>query len=159
MTPWCVPTTMPLVRGASQPRGRTQKGAPKPREEDEALGRSRGGFSTKVHLACDGKGRPLSVVVTPGQRHGSTQLKELLDAVRVPRLWAARRADPVSGPLAYSPTGATASKAVGGCCVDAASPTPSPSARTRGIAAPGAPVVVRASTKRLTAGATWSRGA
>jgi transposase len=39
-----------------------------------------------VHLACDGKGRPLSVVVTPGQRHGSTQLKELLDAVRVPRL-------------------------------------------------------------------------
>jgi hypothetical protein len=25
--------------------------------EDEALGRSRGGFSTKVHLACDGKGR------------------------------------------------------------------------------------------------------
>ncbi len=38
-----------------------------------------------MHLACDGKGRPLSVVVTPGQRHGSTQLEELLDAVRVPR--------------------------------------------------------------------------
>jgi transposase len=38
-----------------------------------------------VHLACDGKGRPLSVVVTPGQRHGSTQLEGLLDAVRVPR--------------------------------------------------------------------------
>ncbi len=53
--------------------------------EDEALGRSRGGFSTKVHLACDGKGRPLSVVVTPGQRHGSTQLEGLLDAVQVAR--------------------------------------------------------------------------
>jgi transposase len=38
-----------------------------------------------VHLACDGKGRPLSVVLTPGQRHGSTQLEELLDAVRVAR--------------------------------------------------------------------------
>lgn len=49
------------------------------------MGRSRGGFSTKVHLACDGKGRPLSVVITPGQRHGSTQLEDLLDAVRVPR--------------------------------------------------------------------------
>jgi transposase len=49
------------------------------------LGRSRGGFSTKVHLACDGKGRPLSVVVTPGQRHGSTQLERLLDEVRVAR--------------------------------------------------------------------------
>lgn len=53
--------------------------------EDEALGRSRGGFSTKLHLACDGKGRPLSVVVTPGQRHGSTQLLGLLDGVRVAR--------------------------------------------------------------------------
>jgi hypothetical protein len=53
--------------------------------EDEALGRSRGGFSTKVHLACDGMGRPLSVVVTPGQRHGSTQLEGLLDAVQVAR--------------------------------------------------------------------------
>jgi len=52
---------------------------------EEALGRSKGGFSTKVHLACDGKGRPLSVVVTPGQPHGSTQLEELLDAVRVGR--------------------------------------------------------------------------
>ena len=49
------------------------------------MGRSRGGFSTKLHLACDGKGRPLSVVLTPGQRHGSTQLEGLLDAVRVPR--------------------------------------------------------------------------
>ena len=51
------------------------------------MGRSKGGFSTKLHLACDGKGRPLSVVLTPGQRHGSsTQLEALLlDAVRVPR--------------------------------------------------------------------------
>lgn len=52
---------------------------------DEALGRSKGGFSTKLHLACDGKGRPLAVILTPGQRHGSTQLEGLLDAVRVPR--------------------------------------------------------------------------
>lgn len=34
----------------------TQKGGIHP--FDEALGRSRGGLSTKVHLACDGKGRP-----------------------------------------------------------------------------------------------------
>jgi transposase len=54
--------------------------------QDEALGRSRGGFTTKLHLACDGKGRPLSVVVTPGQRHDSTQLGAVLDAIRVPRL-------------------------------------------------------------------------
>ncbi len=64
-------------------RGGRKEGLLNP--EDEALGRSRGGFSTKLHLACDGKGRPLSVVLTPGQRHGSTQLEGLLDAVRVAR--------------------------------------------------------------------------
>ena len=53
--------------------------------EDEALGRSRGGLSTKLHLACDGRGRPLSVVVTAGQRRENTQLGALLDAIRVAR--------------------------------------------------------------------------
>jgi transposase len=38
-----------------------------------------------VHLACDGKGRPLSVLVTPGQRNDGTQLGAVLDAIRVPR--------------------------------------------------------------------------
>ncbi len=47
--------------------------------------RSRGGLTTKLHLACDGKGRPLSIVLTPGQRHDSTQLEAVLDAIRVPR--------------------------------------------------------------------------
>ncbi len=43
------------------------------------------GFSTKLHLACDGKGRPIAVLITPGQQHESTQLKPLLDAIRVAR--------------------------------------------------------------------------
>ncbi|HET8630439.1 MAG TPA: IS5 family transposase [Thermomicrobiales bacterium] len=51
----------------------------------EALGRSRGGLTTKRHLACDGRGRLLSVVLTPGRRHESTQLAAVLDAIRVPR--------------------------------------------------------------------------
>lgn len=38
-----------------------------------------------MHLACDGKARPLAVVLTPGQRHDSTQLEPVLDAIRVPR--------------------------------------------------------------------------
>jgi len=58
--------------------------------EDEALGRSRGGLSTKLHLSCDGKGRPLSVVVTAGQRHESTQLGAVLDAIRVARSGSGR---------------------------------------------------------------------
>ena len=54
-------------------------------ETDQALGRSRGGLTTKLHLACDGRGRPLAMLVTAGQRHESTQLQPLLDAIRVPR--------------------------------------------------------------------------
>jgi transposase len=52
---------------------------------DEALGRGRGGFSTKVHLACDGRGRPLSVLVTAGQRNEAPQLEAVLDGIRVAR--------------------------------------------------------------------------
>jgi transposase len=42
-------------------------------------------LTTKFHLACDGKGRPLSIVITPGQRHDSTQLEAVLAGIRVPR--------------------------------------------------------------------------
>lgn len=42
-------------------------------------------MTTKFHLACDGKGRPLSIVITPGQRHDSTQLEPVLAGIRVPR--------------------------------------------------------------------------
>jgi transposase len=52
---------------------------------DEALGRSRGGFTTKLHLAAEGRGRPLTVRLTAGQRHESTQLEPVLDGIRVPR--------------------------------------------------------------------------
>jgi len=39
----------------------------------EALGRSRGGFSTKIHVACDGLGKPVKIILTPGQEHDITQ--------------------------------------------------------------------------------------
>jgi hypothetical protein len=35
----------------------------------EALGRSRGGFSTKVQLRTNAKGNPLTLDVTPGEAH------------------------------------------------------------------------------------------
>jgi len=35
----------------------------------EALGRSRGGFTIKLHACCDGKGRPLGLVLTPSEAH------------------------------------------------------------------------------------------
>ncbi|WP_372342202.1 IS5 family transposase [Geothrix sp. PMB-07] len=44
----------------------------------QGLGRSRGGFSTKVHLIGDAHGNPVDFVLTPGQSHESKQLGSLL---------------------------------------------------------------------------------
>jgi transposase len=35
--------------------------------DDHAIGPSRGGLTTKTHLVCDGRGRPLAFVITGGQ--------------------------------------------------------------------------------------------
>jgi transposase len=51
----------------------------------EAIGRSRGGLSTKVHLAVDGRGLPMRVILTPGQDGDNPQLLPLLDGIRVAR--------------------------------------------------------------------------
>jgi transposase len=51
---------------------------------DHALGRSRGGFGTKIHPVCDGRGLPMAVTVTAGQRHESTQFEAVMGRVRVP---------------------------------------------------------------------------
>lgn len=40
--------------------------------EGEALGRSRGGLTSKIHLACDGLGRPLAFTLTGGNVNDCT---------------------------------------------------------------------------------------
>src|SRR6476646_10627541 len=87
-----------------RPRPRRRKKGSCTANGDEALGRSRGGFSTKLHLAFDGHGRPLSIVLTAGQRHDSTQLESTLDGIRVPRGRGRprKRPDQVAGDKGYS---------------------------------------------------------
>jgi transposase len=58
-------------------RRRRKKGDPE-EPADHALGRSRGGFSTKIHILCDGNGIPLHFHLTAGQAHDSTALDALL---------------------------------------------------------------------------------
>ena len=72
---WCIDGT--TVRAARCAAGGGKKVT---REEpcDHALGRSRGGFSTKIHILCDGNGLPLDFHLTAGQTHESTVLDELL---------------------------------------------------------------------------------
>jgi transposase len=55
-------------------QGRQKNGG----QDTQALGRSRGGFSTKIHAKVDGLGNPLRFVLTGGDRHESTQAEALL---------------------------------------------------------------------------------
>lgn len=62
-------------------------------------------MTTKIHHAVDGKGRPLAIVVTGGQRNDGAMLEQVLDDVRVPRLGRGRprtRPDLVIADRAYS---------------------------------------------------------
>lgn len=58
-----------------------------------------------MHHACDGRGRPLAVLVGPGQAHDGPMLPHLLAAIAVPRLGPGRartRPDRVVADKAYS---------------------------------------------------------
>lgn len=56
----------------------------------QALGRSKGGFTTKVHVTVDGLGNPLRLRLTAGQRHDITQALALVDGLAFERLIADR---------------------------------------------------------------------
>jgi transposase len=43
------------------------------------LGRSQGGFGTKLHLICDAEGTPLAVAVSPGQEHETQKFVSLME--------------------------------------------------------------------------------
>jgi transposase len=72
--------------------------------QDHALGRSRGGFGSKLHLVTDGTGLPLAVEVSPGEVHESTRLESLMNLVRVPQPVGRPRTRPfaLAGDKAYS---------------------------------------------------------
>jgi hypothetical protein len=46
---------------------------------DHALGRSRGGLTTKLHLSCEQGQKPLSMLLTGGQRGDSPQFIPVLE--------------------------------------------------------------------------------
>jgi transposase len=73
-------------RSRSPARGRRKRGA-----EAQAIGRSRGGPSTKIHLIVDALGLPVAFEITEGQRHDNQSAPRLIAAVR-PRCLLADRA-------------------------------------------------------------------
>lgn len=72
---------------------------------DHAIGRSRGGLSSKIHQLVDGHGRPLVVLIGPGQANDSPVFPALLANLRVDRCGPGRprtTPDAVLGDKAYS---------------------------------------------------------
>lgn len=51
---------------------------------DHALGRSREGLGTKLHLLCDARGFPLTFTVSPGQQADSKHFIPLLEQLHLP---------------------------------------------------------------------------
>ena len=51
-------------------------------QAEQALGRSRGGFTTKIHVTVDGLGNPLRFRLTPGQQHDITMADEMIAEFR-----------------------------------------------------------------------------
>ncbi|MEY9997153.1 transposase [Streptomyces sp. V4I8] len=78
---------------------------PAQHREDEGLGRSRGGLTSKIHLPCEGGLRPLALLVTPGQTHDGTVFEAVVERIRVPRQGGGHprtRPDAISADKAYS---------------------------------------------------------
>ncbi|MGH9248615.1 MAG: IS5 family transposase [Acidimicrobiales bacterium] len=76
-----------------------------PGADREGLGRSRGGLTTKIHLAADPRCRPISRVTTPGQRNDAVVFDRVMAGIRIGRLGPGRprtRPDRVLSDKAYS---------------------------------------------------------
>ncbi|WP_354598842.1 IS5 family transposase [Streptomyces sp. JL1001] len=97
---WLVSVDSTVVRAHQHAAGGSKRGL-----RDPALGRSRGGLTRKIHLACDGRGRPLGFVVTGGNTNDCTRFTAAMEAIRVPRIGPGRprvRPDHVLGDKGYS---------------------------------------------------------
>jgi transposase len=57
------------------------RGGCKRGQDAQALGRSRGGFSTKIHVAVNGEGQPAKLHLTEGQRHDVACAEILLEGL------------------------------------------------------------------------------
>ncbi|MGW6505940.1 IS5 family transposase [Nonomuraea angiospora] len=110
---WDVSVDSTIVRAhqhaaGARKEGDVQKeppGGARTEPDDHGLGRSRGGLTTKMHLAVEQGQKPLSVVVTAGQRGDSPQFRPVLEGIRVPRPGGGRprtRPDRVRADKAYS---------------------------------------------------------
>jgi transposase len=56
--------------------------------QEQELGRSNGGFTTKIHAACDALGNPLRFIITAGQRSDYCKALDLIQGFEMKALLA-----------------------------------------------------------------------
>jgi transposase len=69
------------------------------------LGRSLGGWGTKIHVRAEGQGKPMVLMITAGQRHEQTMFEPLMEQGAVTRMGRGRprlRPNRVAGDKGYS---------------------------------------------------------
>lgn len=74
-------------------------------ENHQDLGRSRGGFGTKIHLVTDRKANPIGAILSPGQAHDLKFARPALESVCLRRSSAGRprnRPSKLAGDKGYS---------------------------------------------------------
>src|SRR5690606_4021021 len=62
------------ARSSARLRGQKKSGV-------RCVGRSRGGLTTKIHARVDAKGRPVRLLISPGNHHDITCARALLDGL------------------------------------------------------------------------------
>ncbi|QXB28396.1 IS5 family transposase [Aeromonas sp. FDAARGOS 1405] len=75
---WCIDGSN--VRASKDAAGARKKNTP----VNQALGRSRGGFGSKIHLVTDGNGLPLGFCLSPGQSAEIRYATSALAMARIP---------------------------------------------------------------------------
>ncbi|MFJ8730630.1 IS5 family transposase [Streptomyces bauhiniae] len=90
---WVVAVDSTIVRAHQHAAG--AKTVPAGEPDDHALGRSRGGLSTKIHLASDSRCRPLAFILTPGQAGDAPAFPQVMARLQVPRPVGRPRTTPV----------------------------------------------------------------
>lgn len=95
---WCVDGS--VIRAHRSASGQCRQS----RENDakNALGRSQGGYSTKLHVLTDRVGNLLSVTATPGQSHESREFENLIHQCPLSLHRRASRPDAIAGDKGYS---------------------------------------------------------
>lgn len=98
---WCVDGTVirahRVASGARKENLSSEENAAK-----QALGRSRGGYSTKLHLLTDGQGVPIGITATPGQRNEAPEFEHVMQACLIKTFRKANRPKCLAADKAYS---------------------------------------------------------